>query len=332
MSHHNAPAVAIGIDLGATHLRAALIEENGSVTSAIRRVLPNDRQSRRHAAIDAAVNLIKGHPRRRIDAVGLAVAGTVRDGSLTWSANLGLDGIDFGGELRAATGLPAAVVNGAHAAALAEARIGAGICADTMVMVTVGSGIGGGIVLHGRLHTGAGHAGEIGHLLLDPLGPLCRCGQRGCWERMAGGLALGTAALHAADADPQSLIAAVDEDHQPDAASLAQAASNGDRTASDVIRWHAHLFARGLDSLCAVLAPDLLVLGGGIIARPGPLRDAYRAAADNLRWHHGTVTTGMLGDNAGMIGAAMAARQQQSMPYGSSATQPSARSGPVGGL
>jgi glucokinase len=194
------------------------------------------------------------HPHREVGAVGLAVAGTVADGVLIWSANLGLAGIDYRSELQEATGRPAAVINDARAAALAEAHRGAGVGAATMLMVTVGTGIGGGLVIDGRLLTGTGDAGEIGHLLIDPRGPRCRCGHRGCWEQLAGGLALDAAARQEAVAHPSGLIAAAAAEGQPSAASLAQAAMRSDRTANRIIRHHARLFGRGLDSLCAVLA------------------------------------------------------------------------------
>lgn len=238
------------------------------------------------------------HPRWRIDAIGLAVAGTVSTGVLTWSANLGLDGVDFGSQLRAATGRPTTVLNDARAAALAEARVGAGVGAATVLMVTVGTGIGGGLVVDGRLYTGTEHAGEIGHILLDPQGPRCGCGHHGCWERLAGGVAL--------DASGDELPLERPTRHTG-AAALAAAATRGDPTAKDLLRRHATAFARGLDTLCAVLAPHMLILGGGIIARPGPVREAYLAAARTLRWHRGQTRPAMLGDDAGVRGAALAA-------------------------
>jgi glucokinase len=296
----------IGIDLGATHVRAAIVSAEGTITAATRHRLPTDPAARRRAAADAAASLLQANPQYDVGAVGLAVAGTVADGTLTWSANLGLSGIDYRSQLQEVTGRPAAVINDARAAALAEAHRGAGIGAAAMLMVTVGTGIGGALVIGGRLHAGTGHAGEIGHLLISPRGPRCRCGHRGCWEQMAGGLALDAAAGRHAAAHPTSRIAAL-AGGQPGAASLATAAGQGDKAAIRIISRHAGLFARGLDSLCAVAAPDLLVLGGGIIARRGPIREGYLSAARNLRWHSGETRIAVLGDDAGMLGAALAA-------------------------
>jgi glucokinase len=299
-------AATIGIDLGATHIRAAIVDAAGATIAATRVRLSPDPAIRRQAATGIAVGMLRDSPRYPVAAIGLAVAGTVADGVLTWSANLGLARIDYRSELQDACGLPAVVINDARAAAIAEAHRGAGVGAATMVMVTVGTGIGGALVIDGRLHAGTGSAGEIGHVLVDPRGPRCRCGNRGCWEQMAGGLALDAAARRHAAAHRAD--GAAPADGQPSAASLAEAAANGSKTAADIIGWHAGLFARGLDSLCAVLAPDRLILGGGIIARPGPIQDAYLSAARTLRWHAGDTRTAMLGDDAGVLGAAYAAR------------------------
>lgn len=271
---------------------------------------PADPGVRRRAATDIAAHLLVSYPQHRVAAVGLAVAGTVADGVLTWSANLGLAGIDYQSELQEATGCPAAVLNDARAAALAEAHRGAGMGAASMLMVTVGTGIGGGLVIGGRLYLGSGQAGEIGHLLIGPRGPRCRCGRRGCWEQLAGGLALDAAARQHVAAHPTGSIAAAAAGGQPSAASLATAAERHDKAAIRIIRRRAALFGRGLDSLCAVLAPHLLVLGGGIIAppRPGPRRLPAGGTEPVLAGRR--TRTAVLGDDAGVIGAAYAAMAQ----------------------
>lgn len=289
----------IGMDLGGTHLRAALVDRRGTATALVRRVLPKDLVGRRNAVAALADEILAEHNDRVIDGIGLAVAGTVSDGVLVWSANLGLNGIDFRSELQAATGHRTVVLNDARAAALAEAHSGAAVGAASVLMVTVGTGIGGGIVTDGRLYTGTGHAGEIGHLPLEAQGPLCRCGIHGCWEQLAGGRALDASAVATG---------------RPDAAGLADAAARGDQVAADIIRTHASFFARGLDGLCAVLAPQLLILGGGIIARSGPVATAYLAAARKLHWHQGETREAALGDHAGLIGAALALQHEVADP------------------
>ncbi|WP_158224477.1 ROK family protein [Amycolatopsis sp. KNN50.9b] len=277
----------LGIDLGATHVRAGLVDRDGRLSDVTRQVLPPGPAAR----LDAVRAVLAHYPEPA--AVGLAVAGTVRDGVLTWSANLGLSDVDFAAEL----GRPVAVINDARAAGLAEARFGAGAGAATVLLVTVGTGLGGALVTGGRPHEGTGHAGEVGHLVLDAGGPPCRCGSRGCWEQLAGGVALNRTG---AGLGP-------DGGGTPGAARLAATAAAGQPRAVAALARHAREFARGLDSLCAVLAPHTVVLGGGLVARSGPIREAYLAAARTLRWHTGPVRPARLGDDAGVIGAALAA-------------------------
>jgi glucokinase len=296
----------LGIDLGATHIRAGLVDRAGGLTRVVRHALPPDPSSRLRAPAQVLTHYLDVD----VDAVGLAVAGTVTEGVLTWSANLGLADVDFAAEL---PGRRVTVVNDARAAALAEARFGAAVDAPTVLMVTVGTGIGGGLVSGGRLQVGTGHAGEIGHLRLDADGPPCRCGHRGCWEQLAGGVALNRTGEPLARRDSTSsrndgpTNVADTVDHTTGAALLADAAAAGEPAAVAALGRHATHFARGLDSLCAVLAPHVLVLGGGLIARRGPVRDAYLTAAEGLRWHSGRTRTALLGDDAGVLGAALAA-------------------------
>ncbi|MCZ2262252.1 ROK family protein, partial [Isoptericola sp. QY 916] len=162
------PGTTVGIDVGGTMIRGGLVGPEGSLRDVVRRPLPDGPEARYAAVLDLAREL-----GREADAVGVAVAGVVEDGRLLLSANLGL-----GGDLRAAlvesTGLPSEVVNDAQAAALAEVH---GSAARGLVLVvTVGTGIGGAVVLDGRLVRGRGFAGEIGHVVVDRGGRPCGCG------------------------------------------------------------------------------------------------------------------------------------------------------------
>jgi glucokinase len=191
--------------------------------------------------------------------------------------------------------MPVRVVNDARAAGYAEAR--RAIVPDsrtgggTVLVVTVGTGIGGAVVVGGRLLEGSGHAGEIGHMSIDPHGRQCDCGRRGCWERLVGGRALR-----------ESL-----GDRWASVGDLAACAERGDENAVAHIAARAEAFGAGLDSLCAVLAPTTVVLGGGIIARGGPIAAAYTAAARDLRWLRGRLQLSRLGDHAGLMGAGLLA-------------------------
>lgn len=282
----------LGVDMGATHLRAGLLHPgHHRLDTATRHTLPADPGAR--AALLRQVARSFG----RIDAAGVAIAGTVADGVVTWTANLGLDGMDIAAMLRPVTRGPVVVVNDARAAGIAEARAQAAPGERVVLAVTVGTGIGGCIVVDGSPLPGTGNAGEIGHIVIRPDGPPCRCGRRGCWETLCGGRALdhgavralGDAAARAAD------LAAQAQRSSAAATALAQAAA---------------AFRSGLDSVCAVLAPHLIVLGGGILARGGPIADAYLAAARHLRWAASArIVRSELGDDAGTLGAAMLAAE-----------------------
>ena len=294
MSSSVRPPVAIGIDCGATHLRAAAVDASGRIHRRVRRTVPSVPAERAAAPLEAAADLAAGAV-----SVGLAVAGTVADGTLIWSAHLGLADVPFAQRLAGHTGLPAIVVNDARAAGYAEAVLGTARGRGVTLYVSVGSGIGGAIIIDRRLVDGAGDAGEIGHLSIDPAGPPCSCGRRGCWEQLAGGRALDRAAssLMSPVLDPDSA--------QPTARDLVQAAESGNQSAQQAITRAAASFASGLDSVCAVLSPNRVVLGGGIIGRGGPLAARYLAATNGLRWLRTPPVVASLGDDAGVIGAAL---------------------------
>jgi glucokinase len=175
---------------------------------------------------------------------------------LTWPAHLGLTDVRFAELVTTATALPTVVVNDARAAGSAEAMLGEAHGHGVTLYVSVGTGIGGAIVVDRRLLTGGGHAGETGHVGVDRDGPPCACGRRGCWEQLAGRRALDrVAATVLAGQLPGGSRA-------PSARHVIAPASLGDDAARDAIRCAARAFAAGLDSVCAVLSPDRAVLGG----------------------------------------------------------------------
>lgn len=281
----------LGIDMGGTNLRYAIVDASGEVLYSHAQPIPGRIEER--MALPAS---IAERHRDEVAAVGLAVAGTVRDGVLTWSANLGLGDVDFGGLLQRSCGAPSVVVNDARAAGLAEALVGAGSGAHTVLSLTVGTGIGGAIVVGGQLLEGTGDAGEVGHMVIDPAGPQCNCGCAGCWEQYVGGKALArdAAGLYPGHASPLDR--------------LIELAEAGDARACEVVDLATERFARGVDNICAILAPDAIVLGGGIMARNGLIARRYREALRDTRWGaRSSIVDSSLGDGAGRIGAALAA-------------------------
>jgi glucokinase len=209
------------------------------------------------------------------------------------------------------------IENDANVAVLAEQRLGAARAYRHVVMVTLGTGIGGGIVIDGRVEVGsAGFAGEIGHMVVDPVGPPCPCGRRGCWERYASGAGLGLLAREAALAgrlDGVVRLAGGDpEDVRGEDVSAAAAA--GDPAARQVIQEVGRWVGFGLANLAAALDPECFVLGGGLVRAGDLLFDAARASFGELvegrdRRPLATVVRAAFGDRAGAVGAALAARQ-----------------------
>ena len=209
------------------------------------------------------------------------------------------------------------IENDANLAVLAEHRLGAARGYGHVVMVTLGTGIGGGIVIDGRVQVGsAGFAGEIGHMVVDPAGPPCPCGRRGCWERYASGAGLGVLAREAALAgrlgevvrlaggDPESVRG---ED-------VSAAAAAGDPAARQVIEEVGWWVGFGLANLAAVLDPECFVLGGGVVQAGDLLVDAARATFAQLvegadRRPLAVIVPAAFGERAGAVGAALAARQ-----------------------
>ena len=214
-------------------------------------------------------------------------------------------------------GVPAWIENDANAGALAEHRIGAGRGSKHMIMVAAGTGIGGGFVLDGKLYHGAsGGAGEVGHMQMDPTGRLCGCGRRGCLEAVASGWALSADAADIAAKEPDGLVAriSVQENEEPDGRILDLAAAQGDVSAIEVLTRAGVFLGAGLTNLIDLFNPEVIVIGGGVIAagemllapaRREMLARALTPGRDAVR-----VVPAAFGDEAGMIGAAILAREE----------------------
>jgi glucokinase len=251
--------------------------------------------------------------------VGVGVPGMLdRHGVLIFSPNLqGAAGADFMGLLT--TRLPEGslvVENDANCAALAESVLGAAKGADHVLLVTLGTGIGGGVVAGGRVLVGAcGFAGEIGHMVVDPSGPPCPCGRRGCWERYASGGGLGRLAREAAYAGRlhEVLALAGGDPEMVRGEHVTRAALDGEPGALGVMGELGWWVAVGLANLAAVLDPSRIVLGGGLVEAGEILLEPTRKAFSELV--EGTaarpsieIVPAALGERAGAVGAALAAR------------------------
>jgi glucokinase len=246
--------------------------------------------------------------------VGVGVPGLVdRRGVLRFAPNLpGVTDMPIQAPLEAALGVPVRVDNDATCAAWGERQLGAARGYDDVILATLGTGIGGGIVAGGRLLRGAnGFAGEIGHMVVDPEGPPCPCGQRGCWERFASGSGLGQVGRRAAAAGAADRVLALagGDPAQVRGEHVTVAAAEGDEGACTVLADFGWWVALGLANLANIFDPEAFVLGGGLVEAGDLLLQPVRAAfADLLTGasHRPQVdiVPASLGERAGAIGAA----------------------------
>ena len=324
-----ARAGAIGIDLGGTNLKLALLDGENHVVSRI--AVPTGGAAGHEAVIARMVNgvseLCRAAPDLIVAGIGVGVPGMVdmTSGVVGDLPNLPGRWVDVpaGPLIAAATGLPVGLINDAKAFALAEHRLGAAAGAETALLVTVGTGVGGAVIAHGELVYGVGGAaGEIGHLILQPEGPRCTCGNLGCLETLASGPAIVGEAVRRV---VQGFTTALSELSGGDLDAItpelvARAADGGDAVAADVIDRAGTWLGMGLGGAIALLAPEVVVIGGGV----APAGSRYYRAAEATARTHADVTEidriamrpAALGYDAGVIGAALWGRQSASdIPY-----------------
>lgn len=307
--------VAIGIDIGGTKLVAATVAADGRVLDRQRRETPaHDTALLLETLRTAIVDLADG---RTDMPVGIGIAGLVSpDGVIHYGPNIGVRDVAIAAELADTTSAPIAVVNDASAAALGEQRIGAARGHRDVVMMTLGTGVGGGIVVGGNLLLGAhGFAAEIGHLIVEDGGRPCPCGNRGCIEAYASGTALGRiAAERMATYPDETPLRGIG---QPSGRDVSQAALGGDGLAQQILREAGSWLGVAAASLVNVLDPEVLLLGGG--AALPTSRWVVPAATEALAarmlgrpWRAApAIELAALGDDAGMVGAAMLALDRE---------------------
>ncbi|WP_340538640.1 ROK family glucokinase [Nocardioides sp. GXZ039] len=305
-----------GIDVGGTKIAGAVVDAEGHVLEEQRVTSP---ATDAEAVEDAIARLVGDlGSRHRIEAVGIGAAGYVDSGRriVMFAPNVAWRDEDLGREIHERVGLPVVVENDANAAAWGEFTFGAATDADDMLMITVGTGVGGGIVIDGALYRGAsGSAAEIGHLRVVPEGLPCGCGNRGCLEQYASGSALvrDTRAL-AHTPEAAALLARAGGDPEAiDGPTITAAAAAGDAFARNRVAEAGRWLGEAIASLTAVLDPGVIVIGGGVSEAGDLLLDPAREAfARELtgRGHRPVpeIRAASLGNRAGVIGAADLAR------------------------
>jgi len=310
---------AVGVDVGGTKIAAGLVDERGQILARARRESPAaDSDLIEDTIADLVRELGQGHD---VAGVGVGAAGFVDASRSTvlFAPNLAWRDEPLRAELERRVELPVVVENDANAAAWGEFAFGSGEDVQDLVMVTVGTGVGGGIVHDGELVRGAGGvAAEIGHLRVVPGGRQCGCGNKGCWEQYASGTALVRDAREAARVNPALAAAAIDlAGGDPDSITgpqITQLAAQGDEFALGRVDELARWLGEGMAMLAAVLDPAVIVVGGGV-AESGdlllePVR-RYFSAELTGRAHRPEIQIrqASLGNDAGLIGAADLARK-----------------------
>lgn len=309
----------IGIDLGGTNIKGALVNEAGEILREESR--PTRAALGAETVCDgiAAVITALAEGTDAIGGVGIGCPGTVDDavGRVIFAPNLGWKNFDLRGAVRARTGISPRLGNDANAAALAETLVGCAKGAQSAVIVTLGTGVGGGVVLGGRLLTGCtGAASEPGHMVIHSGGEKCACGREGCFEAYASATALIRETKRAMAAQPQSLLHTVaKENGTVDGRTAFAAAQRGDAAARAVVERYTDDLACGLANLVNIFFPEVIALSGGIAeqgeALLGPLRERVRSLsyASDCAARHTRIERCTLGYRAGVIGAALLARQ-----------------------
>jgi glucokinase len=312
--------LAVGVDIGGTKVAAGVVDDEGNVIDSTRRLTPGHDVAETEAVIAEVVNELCA--RHTIEAVGIGAAGWIAADRATvlFSPHLAWRNEPLRDALAEAIGVPVVVENDANAAAWAEYRFGAARGARVAVMVTLGTGIGGGLVLSGVLYRGAFGVGcEYGHMTVVPEGRRCACGNRGCWEMYASGTALARDARELADIAPVSahrLMSLANNDRsQLTGQVVTQAAREGDPAAVDIYTAMGRWLGRGLANLAAILDPVVFVIGGGVSEAEDLLLDPARQTfAEGLTGRgfrpRAEIRLAELGPEAGMVGAADLARRR----------------------
>lgn len=314
---------SIGVDVGGTKIAAGVVDEKGVIVARARVDTPSQDSS---GIINAIVQVTRElSADYDIDVVGVGSAGFVDAGRsrVMFAPNLAWRDLDLRDRVAGATGLPVIVENDANAAAWGEFRFGAASEVEDMILLSIGTGVGGAVVQDGDLYRGAnGFAGELGHLRIVPGGQLCGCGLRGCLEAYASGTALvrnaqsaatsaavlfsGSSArlLELAGGDPAAITGPM----------VTRAAHEGDELARELIADLGRWLGEAMGSLIAVFDPAAFVIGGGVADAGdlllGPTREAMRRSVTGGNHRpHATVRLATLGNDAGIVGAADLARR-----------------------
>lgn len=320
-SPHSAPRVpTVGIDIGGTKVMAGVVDADGQILERVRAETPEKSKSPKVVEDTIAELVLDLSDRHDVHAVGIGAAGWVdADRSrVLFAPHLAWRDEPLKDALTARLAVPVMVDNDANTAAWGEWRFGAGRGEDHLVMITLGTGIGGAILENGQVKRGKyGVAGEFGHMQVVPGGHRCPCGNRGCWEQYSSGNALVREARELAVAESpvaygiiERLDGNVDEISGP---LITELAREGDAMCTELLQDIGHWLGVGIANLAAALDPSCFVIGGGVSAADDlliiPAREAFRRQLTGRGYRpEAHIAKARLGSEAGMVGAADLAR------------------------
>ncbi len=312
-------SLTIGVDVGGTKVAAGVVDVHGKIIEKLKRSTPAARPDDTADVIAEAVRELLD--RYEVTAIGIGAAGFVDEtrSTVLFAPNLAWRDEPVKERVEERIGRKVIVENDANAAAWAEARMGAARGQQDVMLITVGTGIGAGVVLDGRLYRGRwGSAGEPGHYRVVPDGRLCGCGNRGCWEQYASGNALVAEARELARRSPSAAVRLLQLGggipDGIDGPAVTHAAREGDAGALSCFEIVGNWLGHGLADLTAILDPGCFVIGGGV-SEAGemllrPARAAYESSVTGHTYRHlADIRQAELGPDAGLIGAADLARQ-----------------------
>ena len=305
--------LALAFDLGGTELRGALVERGGEVVARVS--APTLAGAGSEAVIGQIIaladRLLAEHPQARVTGIGMCAPGPLdpKAGIVIGPPTLaGWHNVPLIDILSRQFGLPVRLENDANAAALGEWRFGAGRGTESLVFVTVSTGIGGGVIADGHIYHGRrGLAAEIGHMTITGEGERCFCGNVGCFEAVASGTALGRQATRLTVPGDGSLLRRLAKDGDVSARHVVEAARAGDAAAHRLIETEAKWLGIGFTNLLHLYSPDLIVMGGGLSNGFDLLAPGIRTTIDQramAAYRDVPVVRAELGDRAGLVGAA----------------------------
>ena len=321
-------ACVIGVDLGGTKLLAGVVDADLRVHHRTQRLVPHADTAALLDSVTQAVEEARGAARDPVVGVGFGIACLMDDrrGVAATSVHLPIADLPFADVMRERTGLPVQVDNDANAAMLVEWRAGAAHGATDALLLTIGTGIGGGMVVAGRLATGTIGAGpELGHMVIDENGPPCPggCPGRGCLEAYVSGEAIGRAARKVALEEPESALGRLRASGRAVTGPLVtELAWDGDPVSRALIERCGRHLGIGITSLVNIFNPSVVVVGGGVIAAGDMLLEPARAVvAQRALWPARDVVEivpARFGQEAGMLGAATMALEAAGLRTASS--------------